>query len=502
MSEPACAKEVKAFAESVAGGLLSYMNEDEWINLQKLPDKMPQNKQYGSVACETCKINCCITAFEYSCGKTNEYPLGVKVFCWGCNQKVVPAYKLQQIRLASSQDILAIVELLKRVGKLARVRKSLGEAVQYNTPYRRSVDIKPFSTETWEDEVGLFDNQFATEKKKNVRHQLRVSKKSEYNQVNLYVTDQLFNEDNEPKSESTLYQTMFQIRKDEWEFVKFMREYHDFSSSTLVFIDQVGGHGTEAHLDWAQARNILFGLDEQVRASVSQTLLLYTISYSIHHAFLLQKAKEGKPMALWTFIHPDCIDEFTKELQHLAKKSAASMVSQQQVEPQKKRVRKNAQPKAEAEKPKAAEAEELKAAEAEEPKAAEAEEPKAAEAEESKAEAEEAPLGPLQLHADSEHFQEAFKTIQKKHGDEKLFILEQRHGDLVEVEAGWLHAVQNVQPNVKIAWDLIRCSNLRHYVDSWKRHGKLKIKQDYAILEHNLLKIGSFALTKLLLSLR
>ncbi len=108
------------------------------------------------------------------------------------------------------------------------------------------------------------------------------------------------------------------------------------------------------------------------------------------------------------------------------------------------------------------------------------------------------------LDGTSEEFRQAFNETQKNHGIQKVFTLDQRHGDLVEVEAGWLHAVENLGPNVKIAWDVIRFSNLRQYVHSWKQHGKkkLKIKEDYALLELQLLKLGTYALTKLLLSMQ
>jgi hypothetical protein len=287
MSEPKRPSEVRAFAASVAVGLLEYMTKEEWKKLRELPDKLPQNIRYGSVLCETCKINCCITAFEYKIKEPEkDYPLGVKVFCWGCkeDQTTVPVKDLQQIRLASNQDLDAINELLRRAEKLDRVNELLSEPVQYCTPSVHKLDIKPFTRETWEKEMTLFDNEFAEKSTVNVYKNLTGKNKHDYHRINLYVTDQTFNEQNEPNSESILYQTMFQARKDEWEFAMFSREYHDYSDSTLLLIDQVGGNGSTAHEDWTQAKNILFGLYTTVRAYYNRykfSLQKYSFCFSI-----------------------------------------------------------------------------------------------------------------------------------------------------------------------------------------------------------------------------
>ncbi len=96
-------------------------------------------------------------------------------------------------------------------------------------------------------------------------------------------------------------------------------------------------------------------------------------------------------------------------------------------------------------------------------------------------------------------FEKVFIELQADFGAEKLPIIEQRHGDLVIVAPGWAHAVQNLRPNVKIAWDRCRASNLRKYVTSWKRHAKLKlkVKKDYALLELHLVKLAKHALSEL-----
>jgi hypothetical protein len=95
-----------------------------------------------------------------------------------------------------------------------------------------------------------------------------------------------------------------------------------------------------------------------------------------------------------------------------------------------------------------------------------------------------------------------YEELRKEMGRDKVFTLDQHHGDMIEVAPGWGHAVENLSPNVKIAWDRCQWKHLRNYVVSWKRHAKLKVPGDYALLDQHLLKMARFALGRLLLNLR
>ena len=52
-------------------------------------------------------------------------------------------------------------------------------------------------------------------------------------------------------------------------------------------------------------------------------------------------------------------------------------------------------------------------------------------------------------------------------GRDLMPIIEQRHGDMVHVPAGYMHQVENLQPCVKIAFDKYVCANLARYALSW-----------------------------------
>eukprot|EP00887_Chlorella_sp_A99_P003934 scaffold11.g3934.t1 len=54
-------------------------------------------------------------------------------------------------------------------------------------------------------------------------------------------------------------------------------------------------------------------------------------------------------------------------------------------------------------------------------------------------------------------------------GEDAVAVLEQRAGDCVWVPPGWVHAVLNVQPNVKLAWDAFDWQNMAAYVESEQR---------------------------------
>jgi hypothetical protein len=58
--------------------------------------------------------------------------------------------------------------------------------------------------------------------------------------------------------------------------------------------------------------------------------------------------------------------------------------------------------------------------------------------------------------------------------DSLAFIVEQRHGDIVHVEPGFGHFVENVQPNIKFAFDFLDFRKSKLYVDVWHNiHPKL-----------------------------
>jgi len=107
------------------------------------------------------------------------------------------------------------------------------------------------------------------------------------------------------------------------------------------------------------------------------------------------------------------------------------------------------------------------------------------------------------LKPENEKFQKVFQELQKQHGEDFFFILHQRHGELVEVAPGWAHAVSNQYPNVKIAWDICKFTNLCLYVESWMRHSDLglKITGDYALLERHIVELAHHAYVKKLIDM-
>jgi hypothetical protein len=145
------------------------------------------------------------------------------------------------------------------------VKDKLNASVTFPRPFVRRMDIKRFTDETWEKELDLFDSRHCTDEKKDIKKKLTSKRtRNDYHRFNLYVKDQLSYE-GLTNSKSILYSTMCKARRDEWEF-RFLRGRHDKGSSTMVFHDEVGGNGTEGHLDWSQARNIMFGFERTVGA--------------------------------------------------------------------------------------------------------------------------------------------------------------------------------------------------------------------------------------------
>jgi hypothetical protein len=63
---------------------------------------------------------------------------------------------------------------------------------------------------------------------------------------------------------------------------------------------------------------------------------------------------------------------------------------------------------------------------------------------------------------------EQFILFQKIHGKEKVFILHQKSGDTVRVENGWIHAVVNFKPNIKIVWNEVVPDDVHLYLDMLK----------------------------------
>jgi hypothetical protein len=99
------------------------------------------------------------------------------------------------------------------------------------------------------------------------------------------------------------------------------------------------------------------------------------------------------------------------------------------------------------------------------------------------------------------NFRQWFQEFQAVYGSEKVFKVYQCHGQKVSVAPGWGHAVLNLRPNVKLAWDHCLSKNLRIYIASWKRHAHfsgLKVRGDYAVLEHHIVEMSRFAYDKLL----
>ena len=53
-------------------------------------------------------------------------------------------------------------------------------------------------------------------------------------------------------------------------------------------------------------------------------------------------------------------------------------------------------------------------------------------------------------------------------GNDRMPIIEQRHGDMVHVPAGYMHQVENLAPCVKMAFDKYVPANLARYALSWQ----------------------------------
>jgi hypothetical protein len=72
--------------------------------------------------------------------------------------------------------------------------------------------------------------------------------------------------------------------------------------------------------------------------------------------------------------------------------------------------------------------------------------------------------------------------LQKRLGTDKVIVLEQHAGETVQVPPGWVHAVINLQSNVKVANDLYVPEYFPAYVRSWQRvatvFGKRRGKED------------------------
>ena len=211
------------------------------------------------------------------------------------------------------------------------------------------------------------------------------------------------------------------------------------------------------------------------------------------------------PLACWTFIHHDCLGEFVDVLQALAQKAALKNALKEQGADNVDENQDVAQLQAlltsilDERKKDTSEKKQLEGAPQKKQRMSESQSDPEETTEDYIKEV--LKTAKPSFFANSEDFKTAFQILRNKLGaaaDSKVFNIDQYNSDLIEIEAGWFHAVQNLRPNVKLAWDLIQVKNVRQYVASWKKYGyrRLKINQDYALLEYNILKLGSFAFSK------
>ena len=206
------------------------------------------------------------------------------MLCLSCKAKqdIEPQESLEQIRLVSNEDIDSIIKLLELYGSHCLVQQELSTTTKPLKPAVRKVEGEPFTKTTWEQEISLLDSRFCSETVADIQETLKdKSKHDDYVQANLYVKDQREQEN----SKSVLYRAMKKARKDEWE-LRFMRTFHDLSSSTLFFIHRAiaKSTGTKGHLDWCRARNILFGLHLTVSSRYFYMFICLFLDVSMNYA--------------------------------------------------------------------------------------------------------------------------------------------------------------------------------------------------------------------------
>ena len=524
--------EVSKFACDVTAGLLSYMTKEQWRALSALPDAVMDNRHHAGAVCSNCTLNISITGFTYADASAEH---GISYYCSSCKEKNIQGdTAITQIRTIANRDLQCILYLLNNVDVTP---------MDFNTEVKPSLsqhDYEPFTADAWESECKLLDPKLC-EEKKEVKKRRNISmyrwltgpeSVNKYVHINLYPTQ-------DGKQKSRLYHIMHTERRNEWQLM-FQREHQDESSSTLLllFRSLIKQLATNFHCDWMQAENIALALLLSSPASNDQQL---------------NKEEEDSNNSSDT----ETLESLGREASEPVKgreESSETVKGRGEASETVKARRRGRQALEEGSeggretfKPRGEVSETVKGrgkgrAVKGQGRAREASCVTTCDAMTMDSEvngddgmqgieAEEDPLQmplaewyfiapscidswmeklrllgktledcPGKTPQSIAKFKEWFREFQAVHGEQKVFTLHQCHGQKMVVAPGWGHAVVNLRPNVKLAWDHCLSQNLHIYITSWKRHAHysgLKVRGDYAILEHHIVLMARLAYDKL-----